>query len=286
MEPSSTCNHTCNQTELDQAQIAWENEADAKFMAAIQAEVTQSCALPFALPLERLPMIITQAAQWFWENDDWSVEERMYAIPNKEICRGNGAGTGLNKIITLPPQIVSVYGAFKIQTGLKYGVLGDFSLERMLMSSYSMFGGVGAVGGGFGGFGNPTGYKLIDVVAAMYEIDTFDQTLNPPLTFNYNYYSHKLVLLGALDYSDLLIQTYIRCRIQDLYNNYYFFRYCVCLAKRSLSTIYGTYEFKYPGGVSINYSNFSDQANDEIEKIEEAIKARRGCAYIAMPNTL
>ena len=78
----------------------------------------------------------------------------------------------------------------------------------------------------------------------------------------------------------------IRCKIQDLYNSYYFFRFVVCLAKKALSTIYGMYEFKLPGGVTINYSNLSDQADNEIDKIEEWILNNRACDYFFMPNNL
>jgi hypothetical protein len=98
--------------------------------------------------------------------------------------------------------------------------------------------------------------------------------------------SSKLVLLGDLGYSDLLITCMIRNRIQDLYNNYYFFRMVVCLCKRALSTIYGMFEFKLPGGVTINYSNLSDQADSEIEKIEDWIQNNRTADYFFMPGTL
>lgn len=281
MKPSCGCGTRGNTNDY----INWQNEIDNAFISSISAEVTQSCALPMAVPLERIPALIIQAARWFWQNDDWSVEERMYAIPNSEICKGAGAGQGLNKIVKLPEQITSVYGVFKRQSSLMYGAMGDFSIERMVMSSYSMFGGAGAVGGGVGGF-NSAGYSLTDVVTAMYEVDTFDQTLNPPLTFNFNPYSHKLILLGALGNADLVIQAFIRCCLQDLYQNYYFFRYVVCLVKKSLSTIYGSFEFKYPGGVAINYSTFSDEAQSELESIIEEVKSQRGCSVILQPNTI
>lgn len=283
MNPSCGC--TSGRGENPQDYVTWQNEIDNAFITAISKEVTQSCALPMAVPLERIPALILQAARWFWQNDDWSVEERMYAIPNSEICKGAGKGKGLNKIVQLPEQITSVYGVFKRESTLMYGAMGDFSIERMVMSSYSMFGGVGAVGGGVGGF-NSVGYSLTDVVTAMYEVDTFDQTLNPPLTFNFNPYSHKLVLLGGLGDADLIIQAFKRCCLQDLYQNYYFFRFVVCLVKRSLSTIYGTYEFKYPGGVTINYSTFNDEAREELESIKEEIKSQRGCSVILQPNTI
>lgn len=265
---------------MAQDNINLQDQIDMQFMTRVQNEVTQSCALPFALPAERIPEYILQAAQYFWQNCDFSVEERHYLVKNSDINTCNK----LNKIIQLPPQIVGVHGVYKLQSQLKYGAMGDFSIERMMMSSYSMFGGAGTVGNGMTMGG--TGYNLSDVMVSMYEVDTFNQALNAPLTYNYNQFSNKLVLLGDLGYSDLLLATMKRCTIQDLYNNYYFFRYVVCLCKRALSTIYGSFEFKLPGGVSINYSNLSDQASEEMDKIDEWIQNNRACDYFFMPNTL
>lgn len=260
--------------------IQIQDEIDYQFITRVQQEVTQSCALPFALPAERIPEYILQAAQYFWQNCDFSVEERHYYIKNSDICKCNT----LNKIVQLPPQILGVHGVYKVNSGLKYGAMGDFSIERMMLSSYSMFGGAGTVGSGMSMQG--TGYNLSDVIVSMYEVDTFNQAFQAPLTYNYNQFSNKLVLLGDLGYSDLLLATMQRCRIHDLYNNYYFFRYVVCLCKRALSTIYGMFEFNLPGGISINYSTLSDQADSEIDKIDEWIQNNRACDYFFMPNTL
>jgi len=268
--------------ELAEEFVKWQDEMDLAFIQRVQAEVTQSCALPFAVPVERIPEYILQAAQWFWLNCDWASEEKLMAIKNQDICTCNN----LNKTITLPPQILNVHGVFKTTDQLAYGAMGDFSIERMMMSTYSMFGGVGTVGGGFSGTAGMAGFNLTDVVTSMYEIDTFNQTLNAPLTYDYNMWSHKLILLGNLGHSDLLVNCFKRCRIQDLYNNYYFFRLVVCFVKRSLSTIYGMFEFKLPGGVTINYSNLSDQADSEIDKIEEWVMNHNGVSYFFNPNTL
>ena len=54
----------------------------------------------------------------------------------------------------------------------------------------------------------------------------------------------------------------------------------------ALSTIYGMFEFKLPGGVTINYSNLSDSAQTEMENINEWIQNNRAADYFFMPNTL
>lgn len=256
-----------------------EEEVDYQFIQRVQNEVTQSCALPFAVPAERIPEYIVQAAQWFWANVDQSVEERAYAIKKEDICKGNV----INKIIQLPPQIMGVFGCYRLQEQLKYAAMGDFSIERMMLSSYSMFGGAGIIGGGLGLTGG-TGYTLSDVMMSLYEIDTFDQMLNPPLTYNFNEYSSKLVLLGDVGYSDILVQCMVRCRIQDLYNSYYFFRLVVCFCKRALNNIVGIWDFKYPGNVTLNIDKLVDQANDEIEEIKEWAERNRTCDYFFQPN--
>jgi hypothetical protein len=128
-------------------------------------------------------------------------------------------------------------------------------------------------------FGNGTGYNLTDMMAALYEIQTFKAMFDVPLTYNYNEFSNDLVILGELGPSDIVLQTYIRCKIQDLYKNYYFFRFCVCLGLRSMATIMGAFEFKLPGGTTINYSVFRDMADTEMDKIQEWIDKNHSADY-------
>ncbi len=261
--------------------IKLEEEIDYQFIQRVVNEVTQSCALPFAVPAERVPEFIRQAAQWFWENVDMSAEERLYVIKNSDICREGQ----LNKIIQLPHQIMGVHGVFSIKEKMRYGAMGDFSLERMMMSSFNSINGIGSIGvGGFSGTGS--GYTLEDVTVSLLEVDSFNQMLNPPLSYSFNPYSSKLNIMGDLRYSDILINCMVRCRIQDLYNNYYFFRLVVALCKKALNTIYGMFEFKLPGEITINYSNLADQADKDIEDIKEWAEKNRASDFFFMPNTL
>lgn len=258
--------------EFLKAKAKIEGQADYMFIQRIIQELTQSCALPLPIPAAAIPPLILQAAQHFWENDDLSVEERYFCLPNSEFKK-----CGANNIAKLPQQVVSVFGVYKTTDNWSYGALGDFSLERMIMNQSALASGIG--GQLTDVFGSGTGYNLTDVTAALYEVSTYKAMFDVPLTFNYNQYSNDLIILGALGSSDLMLQCFVRCKIQDLYKNYNFFRYCVCLGMRSMATIMGTFEFKLPGGVTINVSQFADRANEEMQQIDEWINKNHSADY-------
>lgn len=261
----------------NQAQL--EDQMDYNFIQRIIQDITQSCALPMPLPASAIPPLIYQAASYFWENYDFAIEERYYCVKNKDFCR-----CGPNNVFTLPQRIISVFGVYKATNTFNYGVMGDFSLERMILNNSALASGAG--GSLSDVFGSGTGYNLTDVMGALYEVQTYKSMFDVPLTFNYNPYSHKLVILGDLAHSDLILQCYLRCKIQDLYQLYYFFRYCVCLAMRGLATIIGSYEFKMPGNVTINYQRFHDMATEEMDKIDEWIRSQHSLDYFFNTNTI
>lgn len=256
-----------------------EDQIDYQFIQRIIQELTQSCALNLPIPASAIPPLIRQAAQFFWENSDQSIEERYYCLPNSEIKR-----CGPNNIVKLPEQIISVFGVYKTTQQYSFGNMGDFSLERIVMNNSAMAAGLG--GNIQTAFGGGTGYNLTDVTAALYEVSTYQSLFDAPLTFNFNEFSKELVILGALGNSDLVLQVFKRCKIQDLYKSYYFFRYCVCLGLRSMATIMGTFEYKLPGGVTLNYSVWREQAQSEMQEITEWINKNHSSDYFFMTNTI
>ena len=249
-----------------------EDQMDYQFIQRIIQDLTQSCALPLPVPAQAIPPLILQAAQYFWENYDLASEERYYCIKNSDINR-----CGPNIVIKLPQRILSVFGVYKTSDNFQYAVMGDFSLERMLLNNSALAFDAGGTLSDV--FGSGTGYNLTDVMGALYEVQTYKAVFESPLTFNYNPYSNDLVILGALGYSNLILQTFLRCKIQDLYKLYYFFRYCVCLGKKSMATILGTFEYKMPGNVTINYSRFEDSADNEMDKIDEWVNKQHSADY-------
>lgn len=256
-----------------------EDQVDYAFVQRIVQELTQSCALPIPVPAAAIPPLIIQAAQHFWDTDDQCIEERYLCLPYKEFIK-----CGPNNTVKLPPRIISVFGVYKVTESFTYGVMGDFSLERMILNNSALASGAGGTLSDV--FGSGTGYNLTDVMGALYEVATYKSMFQAPLTFNYNYMSNDLVVLGALGGSDLIIQCYVRCKIQDMYKNYDFFRYCVCLGLRSMAVIMGTFEFKLAGNITLNYQVFRDMAESEMDKIDERIRMNHSADYFYNTNTI
>lgn len=256
-----------------------EDQVDYAFVQRIVQELTQSCALPIPVPAAAIPPLIIQAAQHFWDTDDQCIEERYLCLPYKEFIK-----CGPNNTVKLPPRIISVFGVYKVTESFTYGVMGDFSLERMILNNSALASGAGGTLSDV--FGSGTGYNLTDVMGALYEVATYKSMFQAPLTFNYNYMSNDLVVLGALGGSDLILQCYVRCKIQDMYKNYDFFRYCVCLGLRSMAVIMGTFEFKLAGNITLNYQVFRDMAETEMDKIDERIRMNHSADYFYNTNTI
>lgn len=262
-----------------QAKANQEDQADYGFIQRIIQELTQSCALNLPIPASAIPPYILQAAQYFWQNCDFAIEERYYCVKNSDFTHN-----GPNTTVKLPPQIVSVFGVHKLNDSFNYGVLGDFSLERMVLNNSSLANGMGSSLTDV--FGSGLGYSLTDVTVALYEVQTYKAIFDVPLTFNYNEFSNELVILGDLGSSDLILQTFKRLKIQDLYKDYYFFRLCVAFALRGMGTMLGTMEFKLPGGVSINYNRFNELSSEYIEEVKEWISKNHAADYFINSNTV
>ena len=259
---------------------AIEDQTDYQFIQRLVKELTQSCALPLPVPADAMPQLIIQAAEFFWQNDDSACEERWYCLPYSSLQI-----YGPNKLVKLPPQILSVIGVYKTSETFSFGVMGDFALERIILNNTALASNLGGSMSSMFGDG-VGGYNLTDVMAGLYEISTFRQMFDTPITYDYNMFSNWLELMGDVDHSNIILDVFKRVKIQDLYKNYYFFRYCVCLGMRAMATILGTFEYKLPGGITLNYSRFDDIATNEMERIQEYLRSQSSPYYIFNPTTI
>lgn len=253
--------------------IMWTHEfcepVDEAFIARVKSELTLDCALPMFIPETRIAQNLISAAMWFWENVEASLEQRMYVIKNRDIRKHSA----LNKFITVPQQIMMITNVYRLQERIGSASLGDFSIERLMMHSYAF------------GTSHTMPTTLNDVVVNMYEISTLNNTLNPPISFNFNEYSSRLVLLGDLGSSDIVVDAYVRTTIQELYNSYQYYKLVVGMCKKDAARAVGTMSFKLPGGVEVDTATLSQDGETAISEVKEWADNQRGAAYFYTQGT-
>ena len=79
------------------------NPEDYVFIDYILNDITLEGHLPFTLPIECMPRVIVDAANWFYRNYNEAVEEKMFMIRREDFQQD-----GYNKEIQLPKQIEAV----------------------------------------------------------------------------------------------------------------------------------------------------------------------------------
>lgn len=254
--------------------------ADYDFAMRLKNEVAAGCAIPFNIDLEQIFLIIRTSADYFWEYDDFSLEERYLAIKS-----GTIKSDGKNRLIKLPDQVMSVFGLHKVGGTLTgYSTLGDFSIERLMLSSFSSNYGGSSLGSG--STGGQSVARVQDMVGSMYELSTYNDAFSHPLSYNYSKFSKCLTILGEYHDENLVLQVFTRLPLQSLYNSHDFYRYCVSMLKLRWVKIYSMFDYKLPGGVTVRFGSYEAEASEELKEIKERIKANRAVDYFFVSGTV
>lgn len=253
------------------------NQMHIEFIREVQENVTGECNLPFELPEKSIKRIIERAANWFYKHYEAAVEERYYFIDGQEFKKKEFENSG--GVLTLPECIFSVFGVHKLRGGNSLNFAGDpdASIDRFIFGSVSR----GTSGSG-GGAGAATG--LLTYVMHSSLLSMSRQVLNHPVRYDFNHNSNELVLLGETPSQGVVLETYNKVPLPQLYNDELFFRYVTAKAMSQLSLIFGTINFKLIGGVEVDASKYEKRGKEELQEIKDEIESELGADWIFVQN--
>lgn len=238
-----------------------------------QQELTVGCRLPRLLdPLEIRRIIEKRAEPYFYKNYIYAVQKTYYYL-RKEVFSIDEFTN--YRYLTLPCEIQNVTWIFPTsdkslyELGINAPNLSiNFGVTNQpYVSSYlSTIGELGT-------------YKTI--------MDGFSDMLNQltktTYKFDYNENNNRLNFLTGFDkMSSVVLETYSRIEADCLYDDEMFQRYVTALSKVQISNLLGLYNFNLPGGVQYNADKFEAQADKEVEKIMEELKAIPNSNFIRM----
>ena len=217
----------------------------------IQAEITMSCALPYALPEAEVRRIIKRAREYFYINYQYAVEQRFLVIP-REIFQNPAFKK--DRMIQLPDCFVSVYDLREMAQG---GFLGnpdrDFADSKLLGAEI---------------FLSPfQGDNLVYRTAMYSYFDLARAFLLETVAFKWNFNTKRISVLGRDSFKDLAARVMTKIPEESLYDDELFVRYCLAKAKINLGRTLQIFNYNLPGGVTINFEGIKADGLAEMEAI-------------------
>jgi hypothetical protein len=266
-EPSPA-KHTSNSNNVKvekdlNAEYDWRTTDE--FIQRIVSEITINQSLAFTLPKTRIPQIVERVAKYWFRRAEIATEERWYIIRNQDIS-GN-----LNRTIKLPKQIISVADVRLTENAYSAFAPANFRIERLLANSVSFY----TVDTGQFNYAGPvmsTGLSsTAEYFMGLMEIKQLESLLFDDVRFDHNPLSGTLTILGDSKGCDLILLTYTRIKLQDLFNDDRFLMHCVGECMSNISFILSALEFKMPGGVTINKQQWSSEGKAMIAEVKESL---------------
>lgn len=241
-----------------------------EFIKEIQDEITVGCSLPFNVPKTEIERILKYAEKWIYKKYEEAVEERYYVIKKSQLSDSNFIKY---RTITLPNCIYSVNSISQTNgqgggSASPFSNMADFSLEKALFKDVS-------------DISNST-EALMEYVMQESFIDLSRHILYHPISYNFSRLTRDLVILGETPQSDMVLQVYNKVPLEYLMDDEIFYRYCVAKSKTQLARMLGAFDFKLPGGITINFDSYKEEGSEELEKLEEELKNDEGMDWFVM----
>jgi len=224
----------------------------------INDEITFSGALPYNIPEKDIKKIIKNAKLYFYDHWRDALEPRYLLIPPQIFTTPQFKD---NRSITLPDCVWFVHRCQELgQGGSIFGTMDrDFGDSKFLGTELTLS----------PAYGDALVYRT--VMMSFLDL-TKAFTLNGIVGFDFNKNSKRLIITGRTVDKGLAVKVMVQINDEALYNDEMFQRYTRAKAKMRLAQMLSSFEFNLPGGVKINYSNLSAQADKELEKVLEDMK--------------
>ncbi len=233
------------------------------FIIEINDELSQDCQLPFKLHKKSVARIVKLAKKWFYTHYEYAVEEQYVMVPKKAFQTEEFLRT---RHIKMDKPIIQIYRCQKANSHS----LGDFSIDRL--NAHRLYtenqGHIGT-----------KDLSLTHFVANQVMYDWVNRLFTHEISYNYNFLTQNLTIVGEIPNDDVILQCDGAIPDEALFEDEYFFRYCVAYAKKNLARILGTIRMPLVGKAEIDFDSLRTEGSEELQEVKEEIEKQEGVDF-------
>ena len=226
-----------------------------EFVLELKNEIRGSCALPYSIPDKEINRIIDQAKKWFYVNYGEAVESKYYVVTKDQFKLPEFKA---ERAIQMPKCVVSISECKEMTGGGRFNNLdSDFSDNRLIASELYL-----------------SPFQSDDLVMRTAQYSYWDLAqafFLDRIAYDYNRNTRKLKIRGRDPRKDVFLMTYIEIPEENLFEDWYFIRWCTATVKVALGRILGFFEYQLPGGVTVNSADIKSEGQEELDSIKQEI---------------
>lgn len=233
-----------------------------EFLYKISKRMSFDCGLPVNVNEQTINGYIDECSEFFYEKYPDALESKYLIISLENF---NSDTFKSERQILLPDCIHSIADLTETNQNSGAGIYNDINPDYRKLNITM------ANGGRLGVLGNKDAmlYRLVDASYADFINSNF---VLKTISFDFNRYTHRLVIKGRDPKTDLVADVYVKIPIENLYDSVFFFKYLLAHLYRQVDLVLSFVEINAIGGNRLNTSKLERISDTYMKEVEDEIE--------------
>ena len=233
----------------------------------VKGEITSSCSLPFSPPDKEIERIISKEMRFLYREYRTLLQDKIYIINKSYYCTPEWKATRtfqLNPCTEGIKQVKELTGGSRV-----FGINDpDLNFDRLMASDLYL---------------TPLSSDQITYRTIQWSFWDLARAFNlVDINHDFNPNTHRLIITGRTPIQSLFVLAMDHIPEEDAYEDTIVIEWITAKAKQSLARILGSFNYQLLGGVTINYDQWRNEANEELGILREKIKGDNPADWVLL----
>ena len=230
---------------------------EAELIEEVKGELTASCALPYSPPTKEIKRIIKKEMRWLYREYRELLYDRIYILNKKYYTTPEWKNT---RTFQMNPCTEGVKKVNEMTDGNRvFGINDpDLNFDRLMASDLYL---------------TPLSSDQITYRTIQWSFWDLARGFNlTDINHDFNPNTHRLAITGRTPVESLFVLAMDHIPEEDAYEDTVVLEWMIAKGKISLARILGAFNYNLLGNITINFEQFRQEGNDELERLREKIK--------------